>query len=228
MEKQTIPTSKNSIGAIIQKNELNKIGDLNKNIYHKRLFINCSPKAFNKLVRLKGERIFRENGEAKDFDIDQDNREVFNQLYYYAIGSDKFKGDLRKGLWLWGEEYGTGKTTALMIMKELFNNFNCKLFPLIECKILHEKYLALGMDYFRKRTIFLDDIGREQKLINDYGNKTKPIPTIIHLREHEGSWTHATANRPISVFTEIYGEVTTNRMIKMFNEIEFKGKTRRK
>jgi hypothetical protein len=225
--------------ADIQKIDLQQLSDLRNNIYHKRLFIKCSPKEFSTLVRSKGERIFRENGEDKEFNIDNDNKEVFNQLYFYAIGSDKFKGDLLKGLWLWSSEFGTGKTTMLRIMQELFNDFNRKMFRFIECKTLHEVYLKLGIEYFRKRTLYFDDIGREMKLINDFGNKIKPIPTIIHLREFSGAWTHATAQRPIekatnengemkTIFIDMYGKVSTNRMTKMFNEIEIKGKTRRK
>lgn len=223
---RTLKTS--SIGDIIQKKELNEIGDLNKNIYHKRLFIKCSPEEFNRLVRLKGERIFREKGEAKDFKIDANNTNVFNQLYYYAIGSNKFNGDLQKGLWLWSKEFGTGKTTALIIMQELFNEFNNKLFPFIECKILHETIVDKSYEYFRKRSIYLDDVLREIKVVNDYGTKSRPIPTIIHIREKEGSWTHGTSQYQINELEEYYGMVTVNRMIKMFNEIEFKGKTRRK
>lgn len=218
----------NKISDVIQKNELDKIGNLDKNIYHKRLFIRCSAEEFGKLVRLKGERIFREAGDAKDFEIDDNNRDVFNQLFYYAIGSDKFNGDLRKGLWLWSAEFGTGKTTALMIMNELFNEFNKKHFPFINCKTLHNKVTDSGIEYFSHRNICLDDIKREMKLINYWGNKIKPIPSIIHLREHYGSWTHATCQNQIIDLNDTYGKVSTNRMIKMFNEIEFKGKTRRK
>jgi hypothetical protein len=177
---------------------------------------------------LKGERIFREAGEAKDFEIDDYNRNVFNQLYYYAIGSKKFNGDLHKGLWFWSAEFGTGKTTALMIMNELFNEFNKKHFPFIKCKTLHDNVNEYGLEYFKNRIIYFDDIKREMKLINYFGNKTKPIPSIIHLREHYGAWTHATCQNKIIELNDIYGEVTTNRMIALFNEIEFKGKTRRK
>ncbi len=238
MDDQSTRISKVKNIADIHKKDLNKISNLKKNIYHKRLFIKCSPKEFSALVRSKGERIFREAGENKEFTIDNDNKEVFNQLYFYAIGSDKFKGDLLKGLWLWSEEFGTGKTTMLRIMQEIFNDSNNKVFRFLECKTLHEEYLKLGMEYFKKRTLYFDDIGREMKLINDFGNKIKPIPTIIHLREFSGAWTHATAQRPIekptnengemkTIYIDMYGKVTTNRMIKMFNQIEFKGKTRR-
>lgn len=229
MEDQSTRISKiKNISDIHIKAESDKISELSKNIYHKRLFVRYSAAEFAELVRLKGERIFREAGENKSFDIDKDNKEVFNQLYYYAIGSPKFNGDLRKGLWLWSAEFGTGKTTMLRIMQELFNDFNNKIFRFMECKTLHQEYLNLGMEYFKNRTLYFDDLGREQKLINDFGNKIKPIPNIIHLREFTGAWTHLTAQRPISYYEPIYNEVTTNRMIKMFNEIEFKGKTRRK
>lgn len=229
MKNHSTRTKKtNKISDVIQKNELGKIGNLNKNIYHKRLFIKCSAKEFGNLVRLKGERIFRDKGDAIDFSIDDYNRDAFNQLFYYAIGSDKFKGDLHKGLWLWSAEYGTGKTTALMIMRELFNEYNKKHFPFFNCKTLHNDVTKLGIEYFSHRTIYLDDIKREMKLINYWGNKIKPIPSIIHLREHYGSWTHATCQNQITQLDDTYGKVSTNRMTALFNEIEFKGKTRRK
>ncbi|MBI9052488.1 MAG: hypothetical protein JEY96_01640 [Bacteroidales bacterium] len=228
MENSTRISKTTSIGDIIAKNESQKIGSLKKNIYHKRLFIKETPENFIRLIQLKGERIIREKGKDDDFSIDIYNKDIITDLYYYATGNAKFSGDLHKGLWFWSEEYGTGKTTMLRIMQELFNDFNHKVFQLVECKMLHEIILEKTLVYFRKRTIYFDDIGRERKEINDFGNKTKPIPNIIHLREHEGSWTHATAQRPIESFEPIYGRVTTNRMTAMFNEIEFKGKTRRK
>jgi len=220
--------SKTNIADIIAKRELKKIEYLKKDIYHKRLFLDISAEDFKKIVQLKGERIFREGGEDIDFDIDDFNKDNLNQLYFYCIGSDKFKGNLRKGLWFWSHEFGTGKTTVLKIMNELFNDLINRHFPFFECKILAENFLKLGVLYFRKRIIWFDDIGREQKIIKEWGNEHKPIPSIIHLRDTCGAWTHASAQKPILAYNIIYGKVTTNRMIKMFNEIEFKGKSRRK
>ena len=230
MENQEIRNSTSTkIGDIIQ-NEARQIQNLKTNIYHKRYFINCDAEEYLQLVHLKGSRIFRKKGENQKFIRDISNNDTIQQLYYYAIGSTKFKGDLRKGLWLWSVEYGTGKTTMLHIMQELFNEFNNKSFPLIECKILHEIIQNKSLEYFQKRILYFDDIGREVKEVNNFGTRIKPIPTIIHLREQYGSWTHATAQRPPEdpEFVKIYRKVTTNRLISMFNPIEFKGKTRRK
>ncbi|HAN19647.1 MAG: hypothetical protein A2X13_14595 [Bacteroidetes bacterium GWC2_33_15] len=228
MQKQLTRISASNKSDDIISKETEEIFALKQDIYHKRLFIKCTYDEFLRLVTLKGERIFREQGQNKTFDIDNYNNDVLTNLYYYAVGDSKFSGDLLKGLWFWSEEFGTGKTTIMDILRELFNDYNNKVTPLTESKILHEIITRESCEYFRKRVLYFDDLGREIKEINDFGTKIKPIPIIIHLREHEGSWTHITAQRPILQFEPVYGSVTINRMIKMFNEIEFKGKTRRK
>lgn len=228
MEKISTRISNNSIASEIAKKESGKVASYKKNIYHKRLFIKCSPDEFLEIVKLKGERIFREMGDDIPFDIDIYNKDIIQDLYYYATGNPKFSGNLRKGLWFWSTEYGTGKSTILQIMQELFNDFNRKVFPLFECKTLGDNYIKLGILYFKKRTIYLDDIGREQKLIKYYGNEIQTIPSIMHMRDKSGAWTHGSSQKPILKFNSIYGKVTTDRMTKAFNEIEFKGKTRRK
>lgn len=230
MDQQKIRISKTKPISDIIQNESKELAELNQKPNKKRLFINCRAEEFVRLVFLKSNRIFWERGQKTRFIRDEHNKEIIKQLYYYAIGSDQFKGDLHKGLWFWSTEFGTGKTTMLQVIREIFNDHNMKSFPLIECKVLHEKIQNYSMEYFQNRILYFDDIGREIKDVNMYGTKIRPIPSIIHLREHYGSWTHATCNRHFEheSLKSLYGEVTTNRFKAMFNAIEFKGKTRRK
>jgi len=215
------------ISTVISSNR-EKLGKLKKNIYHKRLFIGIEAKDFAEYVRLNGEIIFRKKGENKAFDIDKDNYENLNEIFYYILGSKKFKGDLSKGLWLWSEQTGTGKTTILEIVCNLINDAAGRTLKIILAQEIKEKLEEFGYQYFEKNILFIDDLGRESKEVNIYGTKSKPMQEIIFRREKLGSWTFATCQRNIDSLNKLYAPPVISRMEKMFNQIEFKGKDRRK
>ncbi len=211
----------------IYKNSKDQRDEAEKKLKVKRGFIkNMDYETFKNVIAIKSERIFLQRSEPRGFKFDEFNKSIIEQFYYYAIGSDKFKGSIWKGIHLWGD-YGCGKTTLVLAFCEIINEISGKIIKTILAKELGNSIIRFGIEYFVSRPIFLDDIGREIKELKNYGNLLRPVPDLYYLRKEKGAWTFQTCQKPISDLEQVYGKFTTDRMRAAFNEIEFKGNSRR-
>jgi DNA replication protein DnaC len=203
-----------------------KRDELKNEISQKRTFIQMSPEEFAKLMAAKCERIFLQRSEPRRFDFDINNKAIIKELYLYAAGDKEFKGSLLKGIHLWGD-FGTGKTSLLQALSEIISETTYKNIEIIYAKEFATKLIEKGLNYYAKKPLFIDDVGREQAEINYYGNITRPVSDLYYLRKENGAWTLQTCQYPIAKLEEKYGKFTTDRMRAAFNEIELKGKSRR-
>jgi len=193
-----------------------------------RTFINCTYDEFTQLLRLKCERIFNQRGEkTRPFEMDTVNTEFIHQLYLYAIGSQQFAGDIRKGLFVWGG-YGAGKTAILFALSEIFTEMTIKNVSKFPAKVLAERMNEEGVEIMAKRPLFIDDLGREPEVFNNYGTKKRVMIDLFARRYDTGAWTFVTAQYQIEKFKDKYGLLILDRMRSMFNEIHLPGESRRK
>lgn len=58
-----------------------------------------SKESFWKLLRANAEAFMAERGFFRSFTVDDDNREIINQMFLYTAGDDKCKWDLNKGIY---------------------------------------------------------------------------------------------------------------------------------
>lgn len=204
---------------------------LNESKKQTRFFINISKQDYLDLFQLKLDFILtRKHKKPLKFIIHKDIECHIHQLYYYLTGSDEFKGDPQRGILALGD-LGCGKTTLIKAFCELLNDFERK-----RITILHSKKLSseLGMDVkitdYEKKPLFIDDIGKETKDVNNFGTIINPIPDVFALRAEYGAWTFGTGNYKLSTYgtEKFYGKTTQERMIEMFNIMEIKGKSQRK
>jgi len=230
---------------------MTSIDELKQRIERKRKLEIVKPKISFKQA---GKTIL-EIGKAFDssFSIDEENKDAYNQMIYYFLRSERFQGDLKKGLFLVGR-YGTGKTLAFEIFREFVNFLKLDEFPYSlgfeTCDVNQvvsefedentggekriKKYKSL------QRWVF-NDLGKEMKDQNyavHYGKKINLLEKILAARYiyfvEKGIKTHATSNYRIQnndgerPFKAMYGEYIDDRMTQMFNEIIFKGYSRRK
>jgi DNA replication protein DnaC len=186
---------------------------------------------FKTLFKIIAKKILEENYcEDTNFEINSHNTYVINQLYYYLVMSDNFNGNLKKGIILCGP-YGTGKTTILEIIKRIIEKVTIKRITFVSSMKLPELFEEKGMDYYYRRPIILDEIGREAKEINDYGTKKYPMIELLTHRYNHKALTFGTSNFSEDKLTGkncIYGEYIGERLKEMFNFIELKGNSRRK
>ena len=74
--------------------------------------------------------------------------------------------------------------------------------------------------------LFIDDIGRDEKLMN-YGNTEDPINDVLTIRHSNFSLTHSTSNLRKEDFKDRYGQRMFSRMKEMFNMIVVVGQDQR-
>lgn len=191
----------------------------------KRFLIKIDPESFKELFLIEANKIIVKRNIESEFIITDQNKDIINQIYHYCTGNEsKFNGQLNKGILLSGKN-GIGKTLILQSFCSIINLMCNRVIYSIHSKKLQSKIKELGLDWFIKRPLLIDDIGKESKEINDYGTKILPLADLIALRYDEGSITFATCNYKLDTLTEFYGLTTTDRFKEMFNIIELTGKS---
>lgn len=150
--------------------------------------------------------------------------EVIRQLTMWLCGTS-FKP--QSGILLLGSK-GTGKTTIMQSFIAYYNFIYNKVINEYHAKSLPLEYKSKGIEYFYKRPIFIDDLGKESAITADWGQKFDTWGDLFAVRYEMKSLTFATANYKLDgQFKEIYGEVIVDRMREHFNIIELTGESLR-
>ena len=107
---------------------------------------------------------------------------------------------------------------------------------MIPATLLYERIIHDGIDMLAKRPLFIDELGREQLEIADFGNKIRPIADLMALRYNNGARTFFTSNFKLSTLSrgrnekgELigYGQYIGERIQEMTNIVEMPGESRR-
>lgn len=194
----------------------------------RRVYLSIEPETFKEAFKLIANTQMIKRNNQDVFKVDENNKELINQIYFYAIGSDKFKGDLRKGILLNGN-VGTGKTIIINTLIEIIQRLTNKIITVFHAKEIHYKVSKQDDEaYYHKRPLFVDDIGKEPSVVNSFGTKTNPIADLFAARYDCGAWTFATTNHTKPDLIDYYGDSTVDRFREMFNVIALIGESRRK
>ncbi len=167
---------------------------------------------------------------GKHFDIDDENREEINKIAYYFAGDGRFPGDLKKGIWLFGN-VGVGKTSLL----GFFSNNQRRNFEVMPCRTVEKLYADKGNPGIKRfyhpegnaetrRGWLFDDIGTEETLTKFYGTPKAVMAEVILDRYDNGfefDETHMTTNLTSDQVLSRYGSRVFDRLPEMFNFIEF-------
>lgn len=156
--------------------------------------------------------------------VDNTNKHVINQLYYYLINAPQFTGSSIKGILLIGA-IGGGKTVLMESFISVFNEYSGKIVTIINSKNIVGINEKNGYDFLHRRPLFIDDIGKEQTVINTYGTVSKPMEDLINDRYKTAGLTFGTSNLTLEDMP--YNKHTIDRMRQMFNIIVLPGKSRR-
>ena len=173
------------------------------------------------------------------FVIDDSNREIMNQLFFY-VNEQPGALDTNKVILLWGN-VGTGKSTIIKILGEELR-YNNKGYKTVNCSYLATQFAAIGLDALNESTYneglsgarpvnrAFDELGRETIPAKHYGNELNVMQYIFQCRYEYRSTvrTFATTNINPSFLSKIYGEYIADRINEMFNIIELNGTSRRK
>lgn len=203
--------------------EIEKAKEIAKN---RRVSLKLDNETFKSIFLLEAKKEMLKRAVNKDFEIDSENAKLINQLFYYITADEKFDGDLNKGVLIMGS-VGAGKTLILTIFCNIIENLAGKVITRTHAKRAYEMIKEKPKGYYDKRPVFIDDLGREQKEITDYGTKEQPLIDLFSIRYDNGALTFATTNFNIDSLSEFYGEAIADRFKEMFNFIIIKSKSRR-
>jgi len=170
------------------------------------------------------------------YQIDDDNKEIVTQLSLYFSGDSRFKGDLSKGLILFGG-VGVGKTSML----KFFQRNQIFSYRLISCRDVETQFALEGdtsIDYYSTNPqipnnsnpfghqvigFCFDDLGTESN--SKYYGKEKNVIAEILLNRYDNNLpknsTHITTNLSVKELSDAYGSRVTDRIKEMMNVIQF-------
>jgi hypothetical protein len=205
------------------------------NSYH---YPEISDRSFFELLKLKVQEIFAQRGMIREFEIDKHNKYVIRQLYYYLIGDQNLcKWNINKGIYLMGK-VGCGKSVLMYAYLAVQDALTHKITTTIHAKQLIDVITKNSIDSLKSQPLFIDEMGRENLEMRDYGNVVKPVIDLFAIRYEWGGRTYATSNFTLDTLEgsrdqngnikEIrYGNFIRTRMDEMFNIVELPGDNRR-
>ncbi len=190
------------------------IYEANEQMKKIRFFCTCTPNEFH--------TFFLESIDF-DFEVDDNNKEIINQLYFWLTRDDRFDGDFEKGIMLIGA-IGSGKTVIMDAFCHVIEVMARKIFEKIQSSYTSTISID-GLTTYYKRPIFIDDIGKEPLQINNYGSEMRPFEDLLDNRYRNKGITFGTSNLKLEDMP--YIGHTKDRIKQMFNIIVLPGKSRR-
>lgn len=211
-------------------------------------YVPSTPEELLQEVMRRGQQEEQKRGWRLPFALDQYNESIYRLLSMYFTGDAAFETEgpgligmepgslsLRKGLLLAGG-VGVGKT----VMMQLFARNPYQPYVVVNCLNLEADYDRVGAEVFdtyglampingptqfyghRVFGVCFDDYGAEQEG-KHYGKVVDIMEKILQLRYASciGPMTHLTTNASLESLQETIKPRVLDRMIEMFNLIEF-------
>ena len=160
---------------------------------------------FWKLLSSTAQAIMAKRGVYHHFVVDDNNREVIRQMWLYVLGSEQCRWDIHKGLYL-GGKVGCGKTVLMQSFCHILHLVSGLNIEMIPADQLYKRIIKDGINSLTRRPLLIDELGREQLEVNEFGNKLRPINELMALRYETGARTFFTSNFSIATLSKGYNE----------------------
>lgn len=172
--------------------------------------------------------LMNDHKSLEPFQVDEFNREVLNLLYYYVARTNSEKINCLIGIVLAGA-YGCGKSVMMSAFcKVLFDlEFVKEKVLEIHAIELAEEIRLKGVIPFARVPLLIQDMGKENNLLNNWGTKINPISNLLALRSEYGSLTFGSTNMDLEGIKDQYEEYISKRFDEHVNRIFLPGKSRR-
>lgn len=170
------------------------------------------------------------------FVVDQHNEDIINNMYLWLIRHKRCPWDFDKAFYLCGA-IGSGKTTLMKIFLEIIRLTSNYYIPTYQSYTFYEEIKKYGLQSFKTKPIFIDELGREQLELFLNGVRVRPIEDLIGLRYEYGAATFFTSNFKLETLSQGYdengkkigyGKYIGDRIAEMCNIIVLPGTSRRK
>lgn len=181
---------------------------------------------FKALLTGYAETIMLERSVTRTFEIDKNNGPIIKQLYYYLTNNTDCAWNLNAGIIL-GGNVGCGKSVLMMAFLKISDQYTRKITTQIHSKLLASQLKTNGIDFYKKKPLFIDEIGREEEKAIDYGNVIKPVIDLLSMRYEYGARTYATTNFKYEKLETFYGDFIRDRMEEMMTLVILPGDSRR-
>lgn len=174
--------------------------------------------------------------------LDDQNKNYFNLICKYFAQDPEFeithKGDLKKGLFIYGSN-GTGKSSSMKIIENIFNIFNNRVTPF---SIVNTNCVVQEFNKSKSRTSVIEKYSNLNRLFDDFGSEEIANNQVVFGKDEifikimiaryinfidKGTVTHITTNLNLEEIEIRYGLRVKDRFLEMFNFITLDGKSRR-
>lgn len=138
--------------------------------------------------------------------------------------------DRRPGLLLYGN-YGAGKTTMGKAISLLISNLNAVNVVFQTTSRELGNVAAVDVEAFNNlkkvKMLYIDEVGREQLTVQNYGNKINPFIELLEYRYDRQLFTILTANLTDEEILDRYGVYIDERITENFDKINYTNKSYR-
>jgi len=184
------------------------------------------------------------NSMVPNFEIDENNTSIINNLFNYFIGNVQFCNEnnlnLSKGILLCGG-VGTGKSVIMQAIKLYTGKILMRnSFQSYHTSEVVDNVNVKGIDYLDKFnytglnpiTCYIDDICSKKEKIKNFGTDISVIEELISIRYNvfcrQRRLTHFSTNIFPAEMNNYYDTRIIDRLIEMCNLISLNGISRRK
>lgn len=190
---------------------------------------------FWQMLQASAQGIMARRGVHRAYVVDDNNRQIILQMYYYVTGSPECLWNVNKGIYL-GGKVGCGKTLLLQALCDILEMVSGYVVELIPANQLYKRIQQDGIMSLSRRPLFIDELGREQLEINDFGNRIRPINDLMEARYESGARTFFTSNFSLDSLSKGrndkgemigYGRYVGERIQEMTNIVTMPGGSRR-
>lgn len=188
--------------------------------------IGLSKEIFWQLFSAEANQIIYQRGINSDFVVDDDNRNVILNLYYYISANPLCAWNLNAGL-IFGGGVGVGKTIIMKAYIEVHNKLCTRKINFMHVNDIVKDIKKSGIDKFRFEPLAIDEFGRENSEEKDFGNIIRPMADLIVARYDAGGRTFATTNFKYDTFESMYKSFITDRLQEMCTYVVIPGTSRR-
>ena len=177
-----------------------------------------------------GSKILQQTGKiTEQFVIDETNKHIVSFMFNW-FNNVEFGYNRNAGIFISGT-IGAGKSILMRAFLKIVEKYTgFRIFD-ADCKNFNRQYIEIteeeGIDYFKYRPMYFDDLGREGKQVKVYGTEISPVTDVLFQRYDTGAYNFATSNYSISDLKKMYGSAIADRLNSMFNVFEMKNKSRR-
>jgi len=189
----------------------------------------CTHMSFDEFVELLtayATDIMVQRSVIGQFRIDNSNGPIIKQLYLYFIGHPDCAWNLNAGL-IFAGKIGSGKTVLMTAFLKITDEYTRRLTVVAHAKQLPYLFKKNTIEYYEKRPMFVDDLGKEEPEIKDFGTIVRPWIDLFSLRYDQGARTYATTNFKPNDLEKIYGEFICSRMAEIMTFVIIPGESRR-